>query len=131
MTKVLAGIATIALMVVLVSFMQEKPAWDVPAKYKEMKNPSAGNADAIALGKTTYAKFCKSCHGNLGKGDGPRAKMIKTPIDDFTSAEFKKHPAGVVYYMSIVGRGDMPNFEKKITDEETRWAVVSYIESLK
>jgi len=117
----------------LMSFIQEKKAWDVPAKYMSMKNPQkAGDADMVKLGKMTYAKHCKACHGNLGKGDGPKAKSLGTPdLGDFTSAEFKAEKDGVVYYQSFVGRGDMPNFEKKIIDEEERWALITFLRTLK
>ncbi len=112
---------------------QKKGApWDVPANYKAMKNPNkAGDADAIALGKTAYAKHCRSCHGNTGLGDGPKAKNLETFPGDFSSAKFQAYGDGELYYMSFVGRDEMPNYEKKITDEEERWAIISYIRSLK
>jgi mono/diheme cytochrome c family protein len=106
--------------------------WDVPAKYKAMKNPNkAGDADAIALGKTAYAKHCRSCHGNTGLGDGPKAKNLETFPGDFSSAKFQAYGDGDLYYMSFIGRNEMPNYEKKIPDEEERWAIISYIRSLK
>jgi mono/diheme cytochrome c family protein len=106
--------------------------WEIPAKYLSMKNPNkAGDADAINLGKTVYAKHCRSCHGNTGLGDGPKAKNLETFPGDFSSAKFQAFKDGELYFMSYVGRDEMPNFEKKILDEEERWAVVSYMRSLK
>lgn len=106
--------------------------WEIPAKYISMKNPNkAGDADAINLGKTIYAKHCRSCHGNTGLGDGPKAKNLETFPGDFSSAKFQALKDGELYFMSYVGRDEMPNFEKKILDEEERWAVVSYMRSLK
>ena len=107
--------------------------WEIPAKYISMKNPNkAGDADAINLGKTIYAKHCRSCHGNTGLGDGPKAKNLGTFAGDFSDAKWQASVTdGEVYYMSIIGRDDMPNYESKITDDEERWAVVSYIRSLK
>ncbi|MBW6460596.1 MAG: DUF4962 domain-containing protein, partial [Bacteroidales bacterium] len=63
--------------------------------------------------------------------DGPKAAQLKTAILDFTSAEFKKIPDGHLYYMAIIGRDEMPNFESKIPDEEDRWAVINYMKTLK
>lgn len=131
-TKILAGITLIAMTTVLVSFVQEgKKAWEIPDKYEKMKNPTAGDKEAISFGKSMYAKHCKSCHGNSGKGDGPRSRSLKTPMDDFSSAEFQSLNDGTIYYQSFIGRGEMPNFEKKILDDEDRWSVVSYIRTLK
>lgn len=33
-------------------------------------NPKAGNPEAVAKGKATYAAQCASCHGASGMGDG-------------------------------------------------------------
>lgn len=107
-------------------------AWDIPAKYISMKNPNkAGDADAEKLGKTLYAKHCRSCHGNTGLGDGPKAKNLETFPGDFTSAKFQELKDGELYFMSFIGRDEMPNFEKNIPDEESRWAIISYIRTLK
>ena len=131
MKKLLVAALSIVFMLSLLSFVapQAKKAWDVPAKYKTMKNKTKGDAASIALGKTLYAKNCKSCHG-MGKGDGPKAAALKTKIDDITTKEFKAKSDGEKYFMSIVGRDEMPNFEKKIPTEEDRWAIISYLETL-
>jgi mono/diheme cytochrome c family protein len=131
--KVLFGIAIMFMAVVMMSFVQQgKKPWSVPDSYQKMKNPQAvSNAEMVNLGKTLYAKHCKACHGNFGKGDGPKAKSMKTPLDDFSTAAFQGQKDGVIYYQSYVGRDEMPNFEKKIIDEEERWAIVTYIRTLK
>jgi len=92
----------------------------IPEKYKSMKNPVKTSATSISAGKDLFTSKCKSCHGVDGKKNG-----------DFTSAEFKKNTDGGIYYMSIVGGGKMPNFEKKITDENDRWNLVNYVKSMK
>lgn len=109
---------------------QEKKPWDIPAKYKAMKNPYAGDKSLAMPGKMMWAKHCKSCHGSKGNGDGPKAKQLSTEMMDFAGEEFQAHSDGEIYYMSFVGRDEMPNFEKKIPDEEDRWAVVNYIRGL-
>ncbi len=130
MKKYLFAALTIVFAMSLLSFVAaEKKAWDVPAKYKAMKIQKKGDAASVALGKTLYTKYCKSCHGS-GKGDGPKASSLNTKMDDFTSPAFKALPDGSKYYMSFVGRGDMPNFEKKVVDEEERWAIINYMNSL-
>jgi mono/diheme cytochrome c family protein len=131
MKKLLFALFSVVITLSMLSFVapQAKKAWVVPAKYNTMKNKKKGDAGAIKMGKDLYAKNCKSCHG-MGKGDGPKAATLKTKMDDLTSKEFKALPDGDKYYRAIVGRDEMPNFEKKITEEDERWAIISYLETL-
>lgn len=105
--------------------------WVVPAKYKSMKNPTEVNADNIADGKVLYDKHCKSCHGKTGLGDGTKAEEVDGDLGDFSSKEFQAQTDGALFYKSYFGRDDMPNYEKKITDEDDMWFIVSYIRTLK
>ncbi|MGQ7869125.1 c-type cytochrome [Sunxiuqinia sp. sy24] len=120
----------------LLSFVtvQDKVAsapWDIPEKYQKMENPYVGDKSLDRVGKILYIKHCRSCHGNTGEGDGPKAASMKTEILSFTSEKFQEEADGVVYYQSIIGRDEMPNYESKIPEEEDRWAVVNYIKSMK
>lgn len=105
--------------------------WNVPAKYNKMKNPIKGDAGSITLGKQLYNKHCASCHGKNGVGDGKKAAELKTEMPDLTRKAYKTQADGVKYYQSIIGRDEMPNYEKKITDEEERWAVINYMDTFK
>ncbi|MEE4257484.1 MAG: cytochrome c [Bacteroidales bacterium] len=110
---------------------QKKGApWDIPSKYAKMENPYA-NDDLTKVGKMLYSKHCKSCHGNNGLGDGPKAKQLETFPGDFSSEAFQSETDGELYYKSFIGRDEMPNYEKKITDEEDRWAIINYLRTLK
>jgi cytochrome c5 len=104
--------------------------WVVPSKYKTMTSPFANDKESIALGKSVYSTHCKSCHGSKGDGNGTKAATLDTKIGSFLSSAFKSQNQGEVYYKSIIGRKDMPKFDKKIPDEEEKWAVVNYIRSL-
>ncbi len=101
--------------------------WEIPSKYKKMENPYKDDASLNKVGKMLYAKHCKSCHGSKGLGDGPKAKQLETFPGDFSTAEFQEQPEGVLWYMTYIGRDEMPGFEKKIPDEEDQWAVVNYM----
>lgn len=106
--------------------------WTVPAKYKAMKSTvKAGDPTINSVGKAMFAKNCKSCHGSKGLGDGPKAAGLKTSTGDFSSAKFQAYSDGELYFMSFVGRDEMPNFEKKILDDADRWAVIGFIRTLK
>ena len=104
--------------------------WVVPAKYVSMKNPVPADQDA-SVGKSLYDKHCKSCHGKEGYGDGTKAEGLKGDLGDFSSAEFQKQTDGELFYKTTFGRDDMPEYSKKIPDDEDRWLVVNYMRTLK
>ena len=103
--------------------------WIVPAKYEKMKNPIPANQDK-GIGKSLYAKHCQSCHGKKGLGDGNKADEVDGDLGDFSSKEFQAQSDGAIFYKSYIGRDDMPNYEKKMPDEEDVWLVVNYIRTL-
>lgn len=132
--KLIAIICAAVLFVTANMAMAQKAGgpWTFPAKYKAMKSTvKAGDASIMSVGKDMYNKHCKSCHGTKGLGDGPKAANLKTSTGDFSTAAFQAHSDGELYYMSFIGRDEMPNFEKKILDEADRWAVIGYIRTLK
>ena len=133
--RILGAFALLLALFIVVAFtapVGQKAPWNIPAKYKSMKNPSAGDENLTkTVGKALWAKNCKSCHGNTGLGDGPKAPGLKTPMDKFNDPKFQADTDGIIYYKSIIGRDEMPNFEGKIPDEEGRWAVVNFIRTLK
>ena len=109
------------------TIVQDK--WEVPDKYVKMKNPVPADQDA-AIGKSLYDKHCKSCHGKEGYGDGPKAAELKGDLGDFSSAEFQKQTDGELFYKTSFGRDDMPEFTKKLPDDEDRWLIVNYMRTL-
>ena len=113
----------------LFAFNLPQDKWEVPAKYKTMENEFAGD-DEDGIGEELYMQHCRSCHGKEGYGDGTKASGLDTPIRDFTSEEVQAQTDGELYYKSFIGRDEMPNFEKKISDEEDRWMVINYLRSL-
>lgn len=48
---------------------------------------SAEPGDA-SKGKSTYAQYCASCHGNTGKGDGPAAATLKPKPRDLSDKDY-------------------------------------------
>lgn len=46
---------------------------------------AAGATDYVAMsGKNLYSKFCASCHGETGRGDGPVSNSIAVEVPDLT-----------------------------------------------
>ena len=107
----------------------DQDEWVVPAKYEKMQNPTDPTVD-LAIGKSLYSKHCKSCHGSKGLGDGTKADEVEGDLGDFSSADFQAQSDGAIFYKSYIGRDDMPNYEKKIPDEEDVWLIVNYVRTL-
>lgn len=126
-TLTLGAIATFTLL--LVAFTIPQDDWVVPEKYRNMKNEYAG-ADEDGIGEDLYKQHCRSCHGKEGYGDGSKAKELDTEMRDLTIEKVQAQTDGGLYYKAIIGRDDMPNFEKKIRDDEDRWMIINYIRTL-
>lgn len=113
----------------LVAFIIPQEKWEVPTKYQTMENEYAGE-DEDGIGSELYAQHCKSCHGKEGYGDGTKAKELETEMRDLSTEEVQGQTDGALYYKSFIGRDEMPNFEKKVKDDEDRWMVINYLRSL-
>jgi mono/diheme cytochrome c family protein len=79
---------------------------------------SAARQPNAASGKETFLKYCASCHGETGKGDGPGAIAMRDPVPKLTTLSQRhqgKFPAGYVSAvvkfgksMAAHGSEDMP-----------------------
>jgi mono/diheme cytochrome c family protein len=47
-------------------------------------HPAAPDAVASAIGQVVYQRYCGSCHGPTGRGDGPLAPELRTKVVDLT-----------------------------------------------
>jgi mono/diheme cytochrome c family protein len=120
-----------ALIFGLYAFTVVQDDWVVPAKYKTLQNPTdAGDDESIEIGEELYMKHCKSCHGKEGLGDGPKADEQEGELGDFSSSEFQAQSDGDLFYKTKMGRDDMPDFSKKIPEDEDIWFIVDYMRML-
>ncbi len=108
----------------------------IPTQYANLKNPVAGQADAIAAGKTIFETNCVPCHGTDGRGDGPTAASLNPkPADLWDPAQ--NDPDGEIFYHVSEGAkaGDFPDTSqmpawKNTLSTEQIWQVISYIRTL-
>jgi len=115
----------------LFAFTAVQEEWVVPAKYKTMQNPTDPVDDeGLEIGEELYMQHCKSCHGKEGLGDGSKADEQEGDLGDFSSEEFQAQSDGDLFYKSKIGRDDMPDFSKKIPDDEEIWFVVNFMRTL-
>jgi mono/diheme cytochrome c family protein len=100
---------------------------------REAANPAATPSHD---GRAIFEAHCAICHGPMGRGDGPGAKVIRQKMQDFSDAVAMR---GVNdrFLFDIIKKGSsqfgrsnaMPAWGMKLTDEEIR-AVVAYIRAL-
>jgi mono/diheme cytochrome c family protein len=119
-----------AIMFLSVSLVAQPKPWVVPANFKSMKNPVAMGDASTKAGQALYTKNCASCHGKTGLGDGVKARTLKDFPGDFSKAEFQSQSDGDHFYRIRSGRGEMPKYEGKLSDEDI-WNIVNYSRTLK
>ena len=130
--KTLALVAgSFALISMTIVKTSQNDPWEVPEKYRTMKNPYANVKDSEKIGYTLYTQYCSTCHGERGEGDGINSYLLETPVAKFTEEAIQNQPDGSFYYKINTGRNEMPSFEYIIPVEEDRWMVVNYVKSLK
>jgi len=74
-------------------------AFVVSGPQSKNERKPAPKAPSAAAGQETFLKYCASCHGKTGTGDGPAAFVLKTPPPDLTTLSKRhedKFPAGFV-----------------------------------
>ena len=126
--KILTAIGVISFVLFsFTSFVQDE--WKVPEKYVNMENPTDPNEDK-SIGRSLYNKHCKSCHGKEGYGDGSKADEVEGDLGDFSSEEYQAQTDGELFYKTTFGRDDMPEYTKKMPDDEDRWLIVNYMRTL-
>jgi mono/diheme cytochrome c family protein len=121
---------SLAALLLNVSLNAQPKPWAVPAEFKTMKNPVAVGDASTKAGATLYSKNCASCHGKTGLGDGVKARSMKTFPGDFSKADYQKQTDGELFYKTKFGRGEMPKYEGKLTDDDI-WNMVNFMRTLK
>lgn len=103
-------------------FAQNVGFHNAPATAKADKNPYAGQADAVAAGKSVYSNSCVTCHGASGQGSGNVPPLAQGSAQTASDGE-------VFWYIT---RGDiengMPSWKSLPTEQ--RWQVVTYIKTI-
>jgi mono/diheme cytochrome c family protein len=110
--------------------------WKAPEAERGRSNPVATTPATLQKGRFLYQKHCATCHGDKGLGDGPAAAFNaeKPP----SLADPKRQRAltdGEMLWKITTGRRDadevlMPAMAEKISAEEDRWKVVSFVRTL-
>ena len=76
-----------------------------PQEKREQK--AVARQASLTSGKETFLKYCASCHGETGTGNGPVAVALKPPPSDLTMVSKRhegKYPAGYIAAVLKFGR---------------------------
>lgn len=93
-------------------------------------NIATVKAADLVSGKKVYADKCARCHGDTGKGNGPRAEFLeKKPMDYTDKAKMAKISDSDLKDVVLEGKQPMPAFKGKIADRDLD-DVIAYIRTL-
>jgi high-affinity iron transporter len=85
-------------------------------------------APSLSRGAQIYHESCASCHGNLGRGDGPAGAGLDPKPADLADAARLRDASPLDFYhrvtIGVVGTA-MPAFETPLSTDD-RWAVAAY-----
>jgi len=95
--------------------------------------PLPTRAPSPARGAQVYREQCANCHGDQGRGDGPKAATVQGPRPaDLTDPAAMRQLSLVDIYRKVtigVAGTAMPQFEETLPDSD-RWAVAAYTATL-
>lgn len=105
--------------------------------YQEVRsksNPFPMTDWSVERGQEVYAANCAPCHGDRGRGDGPAAATLPTPLRDLGAPWLYSYGAGDQALFRTIAFGIpesvMGQFGASISEEDI-WHVVNYIKSLR
>jgi high-affinity iron transporter len=98
----------------------------------QAQGPAPSNAESVANGAKLFGRYCVSCHGKEGKGDGPAGAKLKPPPSNLADAEWK-HGSSDAEILAVIHDGvkdtGMKGFASRMTERELQ-DLVSYVKSL-
>lgn len=105
------------------------------AEQDAIPNPVPVSLASLKNGETLYNRYCSTCHGPKGHGDGPVAGPpfgtgpfgLVLPVGGPTSVA-KAFTDGHIYTTITLGRGRMPSY-RRIAPRD-RWDIVNYVREL-
>jgi mono/diheme cytochrome c family protein len=121
-------LALICIALVYAAFQRDEP-WVVPEEVKRLKNPLAPSDSTLEAARGIYMDDCAQCHGEHGKGDGPKALMHSLAPADLTDTRHMNTVTdGEIFFQISEGRKPMPSFKKRLTEDQ-RWGLVLLVRS--
>jgi mono/diheme cytochrome c family protein len=104
--------------------LDDRQRWDVVAYVYTL----SASADQLDQGKTLYTQKCAECHGDSGRGDGPKASSQQNMEDWVKQDRLAQLSAVSMDAVITAGKGSMQAFTDLSQDQ--RWALTDYIRTL-
>lgn len=126
------GIAVVAL---AVAPWPSAALWLAPAVPTSFHvNPDGFSVTSILRGERIYMAQCASCHGNDGRGEGPRAASLRRWPPTMASGLLARRADGDLFWHVLYGMRDaqgvtMPGFAGTLGDRDI-WATLDYLRVL-
>ncbi|PKN67063.1 MAG: hypothetical protein CVU57_03700 [Deltaproteobacteria bacterium HGW-Deltaproteobacteria-15] len=102
----------------------------LPTEPGAIENPLGAGREVLAAGKQAYDFYCRQCHGQGGDGRGTVGQSFAPLPTDLRSGYVQKQPDGQIFERVGKGYKRHPPLAYTVSIKD-RWAVVSYIRSMK
>jgi mono/diheme cytochrome c family protein len=114
------------------SLAQKLYLYDIPADSldyaaRTLSNPIPSSEKVVEEGKVLYGRYCQSCHGEGGLGDGKVADQYKGVAN--LVAKAKVVSDGHIFHVITHGKGRMWPHGSQVNPDE-RWKIVHFVKSL-
>lgn len=108
--------------------MAQSPKRNVEAQ--KLKNPEVIGVESIEAGKKLYARYCASCHGPNGKGDGGMALSGGEP-SDLTDEKWDYGSTDGEIFVAIRDgvSSDMLAYKEKLNEKQI-WQIVNFLRNI-
>jgi len=103
------------------------PADSLDYAARVLSNPIALSPKVVEEGKVLYGRYCQSCHGEGGLGDGKVADQYKGVAN--LVAKAKVVTDGHIFHVITHGKGRMWPHGSQVNPDE-RWKIVHFVKSL-
>lgn len=103
--------------------------WTAPETEGKNLNPVLMSAASILRGRYLFMANCANCHGSRADGKGPDASEMD-PRPTNLKVMAGHHSDGDLAWKIKTGRGDMPGWEKVLSENQI-WDLVNFIQNLK
>ena len=108
------------------SSLSARQRWDVVAYLYILNTTPETHLEGMDL----YQANCAECHGESGRGDGPKSGSLSTVPTNFTDQAFMAKNSANDFYVAITqGVGtDMPSFSDQLSEDD-RWTLATTLRS--
>jgi mono/diheme cytochrome c family protein len=101
--------------------------WTAPAWTDSLYNPYNLEPLTLPQAQEVYTLKCISCHGKQGQGYPMEHTAQEVP--NFKQDWFRQQSDGALYWKIREGRGVMPGYKSKLSNEQL-WQLVEYVRDL-